>query len=133
MIFWAVKALFPLYSTTVLYDIKWSEDNGEFPGWYQAFVEEYYTDGSCKIVYSEDDGQVVYETVDFNKAQWLPCSKGARKFVPLQTEPVVSKLKRKPSLKVVSTRLKAMQMMLVPDPTQKEKSGLATQDYLMSM
>jgi len=24
----------------------------------KACVEEYYTDGSCKIVYSEDDGQV---------------------------------------------------------------------------
>ena len=55
------------------------------------------------MVYSEDDGQVVYETFDLNKAQWLPCSKRTRKFVPLQTEPLVSKLKRKPSLKVVNS------------------------------
>ena len=40
--------------------IKQTEDNGELPGWYKAYVDEYYTDGSCKIVYSEDNGQVVY-------------------------------------------------------------------------
>ena len=87
---------------TYLY-MKWTEDNGELPGWYKACVEEYYTDGTCKIVYSEDDGEVVYETIDLNKAQWLPCSKRARKYVPLHTEPVVSKVKRKPSLKVVNS------------------------------
>jgi len=26
------------------------------------------------IAYSAGDGQVVYETADLNKAQWLPCS-----------------------------------------------------------
>ena len=34
--------------------IKWTEDNGELPGWYLACVDEYYKDGSCKIVYSKD-------------------------------------------------------------------------------
>ena len=83
--------------------IKWTEDNGELPGWYKAYVDEYYTDGSCKIVYSEDNGQVVYETVDLNRTQWLPCSKRARKFVPLETDPVTSKAKWRPSLKVVNS------------------------------
>jgi len=54
-------------------------------------------------VCSEDDGQVVYETVDLNNTQWLPCSKRARKFVPLQTNPVTSKAKFNPSLKVVNS------------------------------
>jgi len=94
--------MLPLVNT-YLY-MKWTEDNGELPGWYKACtcVEEYYTDGTCKIVYSEDDGEVVYETVELNEAQWLPCSKRARKYGP-QTEPVVSKLKKKPSLKVVNS------------------------------
>jgi len=54
--------------------------------------EEWIYYGSCKTVCSEDDGKIVYETIDLNTTQWLPCSKKAKKFVPLK---VVSKGKWK--------------------------------------
>jgi len=50
----------------------------EVPRWYKAHVEEYYTDGLCKIIYSEGNGQVAYEIVDLDKTQWIPCYKKAR-------------------------------------------------------
>jgi len=50
-------------------------------------------------VYNEDDGQLVYETIDFSKAQLLPYSKRAKKFVPLQMEIFVSEVKWKPAVK----------------------------------
>jgi len=46
------------------------------------------------------EGQVVYETVDLNKTQWLPCSKRACLLKQIQ---LPKKTKWKPSLKVVNS------------------------------
>ena len=44
--------MLPPAETTVY--VKWTVE-GELPGWYKAKVVQYYMDGSCKIVYCNDD------------------------------------------------------------------------------
>ena len=100
---WVLRALtcFPPVDTYLYTEC--TKDGDELPGWYKARVEEYYADGSCKIVYREEDEHVVSEVIDLNTVNWKPCCKKARKFVPLQAEPVVSKVRWKPSRKVVNS------------------------------
>ena len=51
------------------------------------------------IIYDDSSSYEVSEVVDLNKVEWKPCSKRARKFVPLDGKPVFSKVSWKPSLK----------------------------------
>ena len=46
--------------------VQWTEDGNELPGWYKAQFNQYYADGSCKIVYFVDDNSTVFETVNLN-------------------------------------------------------------------
>jgi len=46
---------------------------------------------------------MVSEVTDLNTVNWKPSFKRARKFVPLQAEPVVSKVRWKPFRKVVNS------------------------------
>ena len=59
---------------TFLY-VQWTEDGDELPGWYKSQVLEYFSDGSCKIIYCGDDDCDVTEIVDLNSIEWKPCSK----------------------------------------------------------
>jgi len=80
--------------------VKWlEEDDDEPPGWYQARVSEYLQDGFCTITYDETAKATVFETVDLRTVEWLPCSRRARRFVPLHLCLVSTKSKQKPCLK----------------------------------
>ena len=83
--------------------VKWTESGDELPGWYKAQVEQYYLDGSCKIVYCNDNDCEVSEVVNFNSVDWKPCSKRARKFVPLSGNPSTTKANWKPCPKLVDS------------------------------
>ena len=83
--------------------VQWTEDGDELPGWYKAQVNQYYADGSCKIVYCVDDNSTVFEIVNLNTVEWKPCSKRARKFVTLQDAPATTKINWKPSPKLVDS------------------------------
>jgi len=70
--------------------VKWTDPNGEPPGWYKA---QYYPEGTCKIIciYDDNDEDVVYEMIDLREVDWKPCSRRAKKFMSLQNNPSVSK------------------------------------------
>jgi len=71
-------------------------------GWRRAFrahVDKYFRDKSGRIVYDDSSSYEVSEVVDLHKVEWKPCSKRARKFVPLDGKPVFTKVSWKPSLK----------------------------------
>jgi len=53
--------MLPPVETTVY--VKWTEEGDELPGWYKAKVVRYYMDGSCKIVYCNDDDCEVSEVM----------------------------------------------------------------------
>jgi len=81
--------MLPPVETTVY--VKWTEEGDKLPGWYKAKVVQYYMDGSCKIVYCNDDDCEVSEVVNLTTIEWKPCSKRARKFVPLHGNLVIAK------------------------------------------
>jgi len=56
-------------------------------------------DGSCTITCDETAEATVFETVDLRTVEWLPCSRRARRFVPLDLCPIFTKSKQKPCLK----------------------------------
>ena len=49
---------------------------------------QYYMDGSCKIVYCDDDDCEMSEVVNLTSVE---CSKRARKFAPLHGNPAIVK------------------------------------------
>jgi len=80
--------------------VKWTEVGDELPGWYKAKVVQYYVDGSCKVVYCNEDDCEVSEVVI------LPLLNGnhaLRKFVPLHGNPAIVKANWKPSPKLVDS------------------------------
>ena len=83
--------------------IKWSEAEEEPSSWYRARIDQYFQDKSCKIVYDDSDSyevsEVVAPSVALHEIEWKPCSKRARKFVPLDGKPIFTKVSWKPSLK----------------------------------
>ena len=83
--------------------VKWTDCNDEPPGWYKAQIDQYYLDGTCKIIYDDKDDHVVYEIVELKKVEWKPCSKRARKFVPLHGNPVIGKSNWKQSPKFANS------------------------------
>jgi len=83
--------------------VKWCEAGDEPPGWYRARVDRYFLAGRCKIVYDDEHDYVVSEIVHLNHVGWRPCSRRARKFVPLRRNPVTMKTKWKPTLKFVDS------------------------------
>ena len=93
--------MLPPIETTVY--MKWTEEDVELPGWYKAKVVWYYMDESCKIVYCNDDDCEVSEVVNLTTIEWKPCSKRARKFVPLHGNPAIVKVNWKPSPKLVDS------------------------------
>ena len=46
-------------------------------------------EGTCKIIYDDNDKDVVYEVIDLREVDWKPCSRRAKKFVSLQNNPSV--------------------------------------------
>ena len=60
---------------------------------------QYFLNKSCQIVYDGCDNHVVSEVVDPHDIEWQPCSKRARKFVPLDGKSAFTKVSWKPSLK----------------------------------
>ena len=83
--------------------MKWTEYGDEPPGWYRARVDEYFLDKSCKIVYDSQDKFLISEVVSLHEVEWKPCSKRAKKFVPIDRDPVSTKSNWKPSLKFVNS------------------------------
>ena len=79
--------------------VKWTEEGEEPPGWYRARVDDYFGDYSCRIIYDDSLEVTVAEIVNFVSVEWLPCSRRAKKFVPLASTPSTLKSKLKPSLK----------------------------------
>ena len=79
--------------------MKWLETGDEALGWYRARIDRYFQDRSCRIVYDDSEGLEVSEVVTLHEVEWKPCSKRARKFVPLDGKPVFTKANWKPSLK----------------------------------
>jgi len=75
--------------------VRWTESNDEPPGWYIGRIDQYFLQGTCKLIYG--DKNIVYEIVDLRKV--MPCAKRARKFVPLRDTPVVHKANWKQSPK----------------------------------
>ena len=71
--------------------VKWTDSNGEPPGWYKVQIDQYFLEGTCKIIYDDKDDHVIYEIVDLKKVEWRPCSKRAKKFVSLQDRPAINK------------------------------------------
>ena len=63
--------------------IKWLESGNEQPGWYRAQVDKYLLNGCCKVIYDDDSDSVVFKEIDLHQVEWKPCSRRARKFVPL--------------------------------------------------
>ena len=53
--------------------------------------------------YCGDDDCDVTEIVDLNSIEWKPCSKRARKFVPLNAKPATIKASWKPSPKFIDS------------------------------
>ena len=62
-------------------------------------ISEYFQDGSCKVVYDDTPGTTIFEIIHLQTVEWLPCSRHARRFVPLDSTPVTLKSKWKPSPK----------------------------------
>ena len=83
--------------------VKWVEQGNEPPGWYRARVSEYFKDGTCRIVYDDTPTSTVSEMVDLSSVDWIPCSRRAKRFVPLTCTPKSLKHKLKPSLKFYSS------------------------------
>ena len=83
--------------------VKWTEEGDELPGWYKAHVAQYFLDGSCKIVYCDNNDCEVSEIVNLNTVEWKPCSKRARKFVPLHSNPATVRGNWKSSPKLVES------------------------------
>ena len=73
------------------------------PGWYRARVSKYFQDGTCEIVYDDTPTSTVSEMVDLSSVDWIPCSKRAKRFVPLNCTPKSLKHKLKPSFKFYSS------------------------------
>jgi len=67
--------------------VKWLEQTDDPPGWYRAVVSEYFQDGSCKLVYDDNSNVSVFEIVDLNSVEWMPCAKRAKRYVPLDCAP----------------------------------------------
>ena len=87
--------------------VKWSESGDEPPGWYRARIDQYFSQGKCKVVYDDnDDENIVYEIFDLREAlngSW-PGSKRAKKFVPLHDNPIVRKSTWKHSSKFTNSQ-----------------------------
>ena len=66
-------------------------------------MKRYFLDKSCKIIYDEKDQLVISETVFLHEVEWKPCSKRAKKVVPLDGHPVFIKENWKPSIKFVDS------------------------------
>ena len=65
--------MLPPIKTTIY--VKWTEVGDELPGWYKARVDQYYVNGSCRIVYCNDNDCEVSEVVNLTTVEWEPCSK----------------------------------------------------------
>ena len=83
--------------------VKWSESGDEQPGWYRARIDKYLFNGSCKLIYNEDSVTEIFEEVDLNQVDWKPCSRRAKKFVPLAGKPATIKTSWKSSPKFVDS------------------------------
>ena len=67
--------------------IKWLEPNEEQPGWYRAKVIEYFSDGSCTVLYCDTLESTVTETVRLSDVEWVPCYQRSAPFVPISSQP----------------------------------------------
>jgi len=57
--------------------VKWTDSSDEPPSWYKAQIDEYFSEGTCKIIYDDDNEKVVYdhEVVNLKMVEWkLFCS-----------------------------------------------------------
>jgi len=93
--------------------VKWVEEGDEPPGWYRARVSEYFKDGSCTIIYDDSAKATISETINLQTVEWLPCSRRAKRFVPLSCKPVTAKSKPKPSLKYFDPQNILSKLMLM--------------------
>ena len=88
---------FPPLDSTIY--VKWVEEGDEPLGWHRARVSEYFQDGSCKVIYDDSLEIIVSVTISLHTVEWLPCSRRAKRFVPINATPVTTKPKRNPSPK----------------------------------
>ena len=59
-------------------------------------LTKYFLNGCFKVIYDDDSDSVVFEEIDLHKVEWKPCSRRARKFVPLSSKPATVKANWKP-------------------------------------
>ena len=79
--------------------VKRLEQSDDPPGWYRAVVSEYFQDGSCKLVYDDNSNVSVFEIVDLNSVEWMPCAKRAKHYVAMDCAPKSLLRRWKPSTK----------------------------------
>ena len=68
-----------------------------------AQVNQYYADGSCKIIHCVDNNSAAFEVVNLNTVEWKPCSKRAWQFVAFQNVPATTKVNWKTSPNLVDS------------------------------